>query len=216
MTGICLSVFPHDDRIPSLLKRITPKKPELIEYRLDYLTESSALETIVKNKRCPIIATDRSRRKQSITLLLNAAEIGFDLIDVDISFPFCCSIIKQLKTHDIRVIASHHDSKETPPMKRLIQLMKMERKIGGDICKIVTTATQPADNLIILGFVNKCSRMAKIVSFAMGSLGIASRVLSPFFGAEFTFASIDDQSKTAEGQISIDDLRRMWMKLGIE
>jgi 3-dehydroquinate dehydratase type I len=87
--------------------------------------------------------------------------------------------------------------------------------MGGDICKIVTTATQPADNLSILGFINKCSRLTKIVSFAMGNLGIASRVLSPFFGAEFTFASIDDQSKTAEGQISIDDLRRIWENLGI-
>jgi 3-dehydroquinate dehydratase len=49
----------------------------------------------------------------------------------------------------------------------------------------------------------------------MGKLGIASRVLSPFFGAEFTFASIDDQSKTAEGQMSIDDLRWVWKMLGL-
>ena len=215
MTGICLSVFLHDDGIPSLLKRISPKEPDLIEYRLDYLTEFSVLETIVKSKGCPIIATDRSCRKQSRTLLLTAAEIGFDLIDVDISFPFARSIIKQLRTHDVRVIASHHDSRKTPPEKRLIQLSQIERKMGGDICKIVTTATQPADNLSILGFINKCSRMTKIVSFAMGNLGIASRVLSPFFGAEFTFASIDNQSKTAEGQISIDDLRRIWKNLGI-
>jgi len=215
VTGVCLSVFPTQDNIPSLLKRISTKKPDLIEYRLDYLTQSSALEVIMKSKRCPIIAADRSRRKLSRTLLLSAAEIGFDLIDVDISFPFARSIIKQLRTHDVRVIASYHDSRKTPPEKRLIQLSQIERKMGGDICKIVTTATQPADNLSILGFINKCSRMTKIVSFAMGNLGISSRVLSPFFGAEFTFASIDNQSKTAEGQISIDDLRRIWKNLGI-
>jgi len=215
VTGICLSVFPHHDSIPSLLKRISSKKPDLIEYRLDYLTETSTLETIVKSKRCPIVATDRSGRKRSKTLLLSAAEIGFDFIDVDTSFPLARSIIKELKTHDVRIIASHHDFLKTPPEKRLIQLLQIERNIGGDICKIVTTATQPADNLIVLRFINKCSRMTKIVSFAMGKFGIASRVLSPFFGAEFTFASIDDQSKTAEGQMSIDDLRRMWKILGI-
>jgi 3-dehydroquinate dehydratase type I len=210
-----LSVFPHHDSIPSLLKRISSKEPDLIEYRLDYLTESSALETIVKSKRCPIIAADRSRRKQSRTLLLSAAEIGFDFIDVDISFPLARSIIKELKTHDVRVIASHHDSQKTPPEKRLIQLLQVERKIGGDVCKLVTTATQPADNLIVLQFINKSSRTTKIVSFAMGELGIASRVLSPFFGAEFTFASVDGRSKTAAGQMSIDDLRRIWKMLGI-
>jgi len=215
VTGVCLSVFPTQDNIPSLLKRISTKKPDLIEYRLDYLTQSSALEVIMKSKRCPIIAADRSRRKLSRTLLLSAAEIGFDLIDVDISFPFARSIIKQVKTHDVRVIASYHNSVRTPPEKRLIRLLRIERKIGGDVCKIVTTATQPADNLIILGFIKKYCRMTKIVSFAMGNLGIASRVLSPFFGAEFTFASIDNQSKTAEGQMSIDDLRGMWKKLGL-
>jgi 3-dehydroquinate dehydratase type I len=147
--------------------------------------------------------------------LLSAAEIGFDFVDVDISFPLARSIIKELKTHDIQVIASHHDSQKTPPERRLIQLLHTERSIGGDICKLVTTATKPADNLVVLRFVNKCSRMTKIVSFAMGELGIASRVLSPFFGAEFTFTSIDDESKTGEGQVSIDDLRRMWKILGI-
>jgi len=215
VTRICLSVLPFDDGLPSLIKRIYAKKPDLIEYRLDYLTKSSALETIAENKRCPIIATDRSRRKQARALLLSAAEIGFDIIDVDISSSFARTIIKQLKAFDVQVITSHHDSIRTPPETKLIRLLRTERKLGGDICKIVTTANRPNDNLIILGFINKYSRTAKIVSFAMGKLGITSRVLSPLFGAEFTFACIDNQSKTAEGQTCIDDLRQMWKKLGI-
>jgi len=210
-----LSVFPLDDRIPNLLNRIRSKEPDLVEYRLDYLTDSSALKMIAKGKVYPIIATDRSGRKQSRTLLLDAADAGFDFIDVDLSFPMAGSIIKQLKTHDIRVIVSHHDFLETPLEEKLIQLLQTEREMGGDICKIVTTATQPADNLIILKFINKSSPATKIVSFAMGKLGMASRVLSPFFGAEFTFASLDDESRTAEGQMSIDDLRKMWKMLGI-
>jgi len=215
VTGICLSVFPHQDRIPSLLKRISSKEPDLVEYRLDHITEPSILERLVKGKHCPIIATDRSRRKQSRMLLLSAADIGFDFIDVDISFPNASSIIKELKTRDVQVIASHHDFQKTPPQKSLIQLLRVERSLGGDICKVVTKANQLADNLIVLRFIDKCSRSTKVVSFAMGELGIVSRVLSPFFGAKFTFASINDRSKTAEGQMSIDDLRRMWKMLGL-
>jgi 3-dehydroquinate dehydratase-1 len=215
VTAICLSVIPHHERIPNLLKQISSKNPDVVEYRLDYLTEPSPLEIIMKGKRCPIIATDRSRRKQSRSLLLSAAELGFDFIDVDISFPLARSIIKEVKTHDVRVIASHHDPQKTPSEKRLLRLLRIERKMGGDICKVVTTATRPADNLIVLQFINKCAHLNKIVSFAMGKLGVASRVLSPFFGAEFTFASINDQSKTAEGQLSIDQLRQVWKILGI-
>jgi len=215
VTRICLSVLPVDDTLPNLIKRICAKKPDLIEYRLDYLTKSSALETIAENKRCPIIAADRSRRKQARGLLLCAAEIGFDIIDVDISCSFARSIIRQLKVLDVQVITSHHDSIRTPPETKLIRLLQTERKLGGDICKIVTTANRPIDNLVVLGFINKYSRTAKIVSFAMGKLGVTSRVLSPLFGAEFTFACIDNHSKTAEGQTSIDDLRQMWKKLEI-
>lgn len=215
MTGICLSVFPTDDTLPTLVKRISSKKPNLVEYRLDYLTKLSALETIVKSKRCPIIATDRSHRKKSRMFLLNAAENGFDIIDVDITVPFARSFIKQLKVHDVQVVASHHNSERTPSEGNLIQLVHVEKKLGGDICKVVTTATRPVDNLIILGFINKCSRKTRLVSFAMGKLGIASRVLSPFFGAEFTFACIDEHSRTADGQMGIDDLRQVWKKLEI-
>ncbi len=213
--GICLSVFPLDDSIPTLLNRIRSKEPDLVEYRLDYLTESSALETIAKSKVCPLIAADRSGRKQSGTFLLKAADVGFDFIDVDLSFPLAGSIIEQLKTHDVGVIVSYHDYLETPLEEKLVQLLLTEREMGGNICKIVTTANQPADNLIILRFINKCSPTTKIVSFAMGKLGMTSRVLSPFFGAEFTFASLDDESKTAQGQMSIDDLRKTWKMLGI-
>jgi len=215
VTGICLSVFPTNDTLLSLMKRIASKEPDLVEYRLDYLTESSAVESIVKNKRCPIIATDRSHRKTSKGFLLNAAENGFDMVDVDISVPSARSIIKQLKVHDVQVIASYHDSKRTPPEKNLIRLLELEKKLGGNICKVVTTATRPIDNLVILEFISKCSRQTKVVSFAMGKLGTASRVLSPFFGAEFTFACINEQSRTADGQTSIDDLRQVWKKLEI-
>ena len=215
MTGICLSVFPHARSVPSLRKRIYPKQPDLIEYRLDYVTESSVLRSLVKNKRCPIIATDRSRRKLSKALLLKAAEVGFDYVDVDIQSPSIPVMIRELKTDDVRIIASHHDFQKTPSEKRLMQLLRIEERLGGDICKLVTTAIRPVDNLTILQFLSNCSPRTRIVSFAMGNLGIPSRVLSPFFGAEFTFASIDDRSKTAEGQMSIDDLRRMWKMLGI-
>jgi 3-dehydroquinate dehydratase type I len=79
----------------------------------------------------------------------------------------------------------------------------------------VTSATKANDNLTILDFVSKSAKVTKIVSFAMGKLGVPSRVLSPVFGAEFTFAAIDDDSKTAVGQLSIDNIRDVWKLLGV-
>ena len=51
--------------------------------------------------------------------------------------------------------------------------------------------------------------MTPVVYFAIGKLGVPSRVISPIFGAEFTFAAMNEESRTAVGQLSIDDLRRV-------
>jgi len=217
VNAICLSVFIQEGNIRNLLDRLHAAKPDLVEYRLDYLEDPLVLETVAKGETCPIIATDRSSRGESESrdLLLEAAEVGFDFIDVELSCPSAGSMIKQVKAHDVGVIISHHDSSGTPSEEALLHLMQAEKNMGGEICKIVTTATTVADNLTVLSFVNKCSQTTRVVSFAMGKLGVISRVLSPFFGAEFTFAALNDGSRTAEGQLSIDSLRRVWNMLGI-
>ena len=87
--------------------------------------------------------------------------------------------------------------------------------MGAEVCKIVTTANQVEDNLTTLNFVSKASKKAKIVSFAMGEFGKPSRLLSPVFGAFFTFASIDEKRKTAKGQLTIQEMRRAYELLGL-
>ena len=217
MNRICLSLFLQERDLPSLLEKIKAKKPDLIEFRLDYLKVHSVLDTVAEDKACPIIATDRSDRNQveSRNLLLHAAEAGFDFVDVNLSHPLIGSIVDELRTKGVEVIVSHHDFVRTPPKNTLLELLQAEKKMGGQVCKIVTTATTPADNLTVLGFINECSQSARVIAFAMGTLGIPSRVLSPFFGSEFTFAALDDKSLTAEGQLSIDRLRRTWKMLEV-
>jgi 3-dehydroquinate dehydratase len=47
----------------------------------------------------------------------------------------------------------------------------------------------------------------------MGELGKTSRLLSPIFGAFFTFASLEKGSETAPGQISIKEMRTAYSLL---
>jgi len=97
----------------------------------------------------------------------------------------------------------------------LNKVLEEEIVWGADICKIVTTARHVEDNLVTLDFVSKASKKAKIVCFAMGELGKPSRLLSPVFGAFFTFASIDEKRKTAKGQLTIQEMRRAYEVLGL-
>jgi 3-dehydroquinate dehydratase type I len=209
-------VIPHENDLKELTERIVGKDPDLVEFRLDNLKDSSLLKAIPKNNY-RIIATDRSRRNplESKRMLLDAAQLGFDFVDVDLAHPYADQIIKDSKARGAEVIVSHHDHAGTPSEETLVKLLHSQKAAGSDICKIVTHATTINDNLTILRFVSKQAQGARIVSFAMGKLGIISRVLSPVFGAEFTFAALDEDSRTAPGQLSIDNIRKAWEILGI-
>ena len=202
--------------IDALMEQISSKKPDLLEVRLDKLQDHRILKEIAAKKSFPLIATDRSdcALTSKIEKLTYAAGAGFDLVDLDLATSNA-SAIRQIKSKDAKVILSSHNYSETPTRDQLIKILEAEEKSGCDICKIVTTARVPRDNLTVLGFVQSESAGARLVSFAMGMNGIPSRILSPWFGAEFTFASLSDESKTAEGQLTIDELRSAWQILGL-
>ena len=71
----------------------------------------------------------------------------------------------------------------------------------------MTTAKKVEDNLPILNFISANSSKTKLVCFCMGEHGKISRLLSPIFGAYFTFASFDKNSETAAGQMSIEEMK---------
>jgi 3-dehydroquinate dehydratase type I len=54
-----------------------------------------------------------------------------------------------------------------------------------------------------------------LVCFCMGEKGKVSRLLSPMFGAYFTFASLEGDS-TAPGQMSIAEMRNAYALLGVK
>lgn len=208
----------RSEDIDQLLTLIAQKQPDIVEFRLDKLNDLSAVEMIARKKTIPAIATDRAVRDPAISkkLLLAAASSGFEYVDIDVSSPNAKDIVKMCSANGAKVIVSSHNLRATPSETELGKTLSSVKDMGADICKVVTTATRPSDNLKILNFVEEKSAETKIVSFAMGQLGIPSRILCPMFGAEFTFAAFSQESRTADGQLSIEDLRSVWQLLGIQ
>jgi len=204
--------------IDILLEQLSQKKPDLVEFRFDRISDLAILEIIGETKKeFKTIATDRGKRDATTRkkLLQTAAESGFDFVDVDLEDQASREIIPALKDSKSKLIVSYHDFSGTPSHDALSKVLDKERLSGGNVCKIVTTARHPRDNLTILSFVENNAPTARLVSFAMGRIGIPSRVLTTLYGAEFTFASLGEQSQTAEGQLSIDNLRKVWQILGV-
>jgi len=140
--------------------------------------------------------------------LLRAVELGATIVDVELVTPGIETLVAGMKGR-ARVIVSHHDLAHTGNEEELVKLVEREREAGADICKVVTTATRAGDNLVVL---NVAMRFAgqSVVSFAMGPLGITSRVLAPLAGGAFTYASLTAGHESAPGQLTVTELHRIY------
>jgi len=208
----------ESEDVQQLLQRIAEKNPDLVEFRLDEVHDLEIVQKIAQKKLHPAIAARKNASDPDVSrkLLIAAANSGFEYVDVDMASQDASHLFRSLKSSGSKVIASYHDRSGTPGSSDLTRVLDSERKFGADICKIITTATHPRDNLRVLNFVEEKSAEAQLVSFAMGSVGVPSRILCPFFGAKFTFAALSQDTKTAKGQLTIDDIRSVWQLLGIQ
>ncbi|MEM2876022.1 MAG: type I 3-dehydroquinate dehydratase [Candidatus Bathyarchaeia archaeon] len=197
---------------------------DLIEVRLDYLKVVGEVRRIAQSTPLPLIATNRKtdqggRRPQDeesrIRSLLEAAENGFEFVDLELTTPNLQSVVEKVRSSGSEALISHHIFDRTPNQGELEEIVGVMASRGANICKVVTMATRVEDNLICLGLLKNLSRKFRIVCFAMGEKGLLSRILSPLVGGYFTYASIGEGFETAPGQISVQKLRMFYEVLGV-
>jgi 3-dehydroquinate dehydratase type I len=201
------------------------KGADLIEIRLDLLSLDINLEDIRTHTDIIKIGTNRSlsqggkfsdNEETRFQTLLNTSRAGFDYIDIEDSVDNLEAKIESLKEQGSKIIISHHNMLSTPTLTELEKTFNRNLKFKGDVYKIITTAKSIEDSLITLNFLNVASRNFKIVCFAMGDYGKISRIVSPFFGGFFTIASIKKGDETAKGQLTIDDLKKIYQRIDLD
>ncbi len=208
---ICAVIIDND------LEAVKEVKPsaDLFEIRIDLIGDG--WQELVKQIKKPWIACNRSADEggkweggegRRIEELLKAIELGADAIDIELRTSNLEEIIPLIKKR-AKCLLSLHDLKKTPPLDRMRETVQSQLKAGADICKMITTAQSFEDNLTVLQLVAAFPK-TKIVSFAMGPLGFASRVLCPLVGGDFTYASTEKGKESASGQITVRDLRKLY------
>jgi 3-dehydroquinate dehydratase-1 len=222
----CVSVPPKTvDEAFELIRKAEAQHADLIEVRLDSLTAHDRIADIPSCSKTPLIATNKSTEQhgkfsgtetERQKILVDAAKTGFTYVDVDLGTPNQTELISSLHEAGAKVIVSFHDFEQTPTVAQLNNVLAEEVALGADVCKIITTARTVKDNLATLNFVSEASKKVKLVCFAMGDLGKQSRLVSPVFGAFFTFASLDEKRKTAKGQLTIQEMNSAYEALGLK
>ncbi|MFC2034084.1 type I 3-dehydroquinate dehydratase [Chloroflexota bacterium] len=188
---------------------------DLFEIRIDLIGDG--WENLVGQLNKPWIACNRiaeeggqwqGNEARRIEKLLQAGELGADIIDIELRTKNLERIVLLIKKR-AKCLISFHNMEETPPLNEMKEIIKQQIKAGSDICKLVTTAQKLEDNWEVLQLISDFPEV-RLVTMAMGQMGSISRVLCPLIGGDFTYASIETGKESAKGQIPVKDLKRIY------
>ncbi len=188
---------------------------ELFEVRIDLIGDG--WQEVVKQLHKPWIASNRCAEEGGkwegdeagrIEELVTATELGADIVDIELNTRNLEAAMPVIKKR-ARCLLSFHELEKTPPLNMMQGIIQRQLAAGADICKVITTAQRFEDNLTVLQLIAE-SPKTKMVSFAMGPLGLASRILCPLVGGDFTYASVEEGKESAPGQITARELRKLY------
>lgn len=181
---------------------------DLVEIRFDLLPSihleelksldlSKAIFTVRKMSQGGSFQGSEHEREALITKLINLQPAYFD-IEEDASPSFIEHLLKNYPS--TKLIGSSHNFKFTPE--------KIPYDDRFHYFKFASYANSTLDSLRILEWIRKHPQ--KVIGIAMGEHGIITRILAKSCGSALSFASLDEGSETAPGQMSYKELNEVY------
>ena len=196
---ICTSI--QNKELEGILE--TLKEEEMAEIRLDRCAlEEDEIRRLFEDTDKPLIATCRLEEEpQAPELLELAIEAGAKYVDLETEAPAAVGrrIREACRACGTVLIRSYHDFTGTPPATVLESILERARTYGGEVVKIVTTATSRADIDTVMSLYDKAAP-GTLVAFCMGEAGRESRLEALKRGAPFTYACVAEEDAAAPGQ----------------
>jgi len=221
---ICTSICASSVEEIKLAAIRAAKSADLIELRLDCLDTSLGVDALREIKSLfpdipvPVIVTyrpseqgghrDLSAKLRLLFWLFNRP--AADFFDVEFDIATAPSVFESDKHFDwSRVISSYHNFREVPA--DLAAIYERMSNTRARILKIAVQATDAIDCLPVFKLLDRGIRdRREVIAIAMGAPGLPTRVLGPSRGAFLTYASLEDDKATAPGQVSADELRKLY------
>jgi 3-dehydroquinate dehydratase / shikimate dehydrogenase len=218
---ICIAMgFSDPQKLLDSARREANGGESLLEFRLDYLPAPEQGLAVIKKflasrPDCAILATCRRHQnhgkfngsiEDQLRILHSAVDAGARAVDVEIESAENAADRLDSLRNNARLILSYHNYEGTPSPDAVLRRML---RVPADAYKIVTTARKPSDNYRVLGLAKSNPRVPLIV-LAMGETGFPTRVLSPAWGALFTYAAPNTSEGTAVGQVCARLMRHLY------
>ena len=227
MTYLTVSISGSDaDQMAGRFRAAESAGAEALEVRLDGvagLTPEMAGELVAaaRKTKLPVIATCREKDEggarafeagEKTAILAACVAAGAEFIDCEVKVFARKEVYEPLKAilkahPECRLILSAHKLKGrfediTLKYETMLSLWPMA------ICKLVYPARHITDCFEALDMLHRAGK--DMIVFCMGPAGMMTRVLAKKLGAFLTFASLDDESATAPGQIPVAQMKGMY------
>jgi len=212
--NICASLTDVDSK-SSLVSCSLAKSlgADMVEIRFDFQKNICPDDYI--DVPIPKIATLRERaegglftgtKEEKMLILSSAVDSGFDYIDIELN-ENTQMFVKCVKTS--KIICSHHDFVKTPSPAEIISTLQKAYEFG-DIAK----AAYKIEGIRDLLSLNVAAEAAhndgiKFVLIGMNDLGTITRVRAHMMRSEFTFAALTEETKSAPGQLTVQEMKRL-------
>jgi 3-dehydroquinate dehydratase / shikimate dehydrogenase len=208
MTRICVSVCEKTlEGLESAAVRAS-EWADIIELRLDCLDSVEGFERVLEHLSRPVILTFRpseqgGRREldhdMRASFWRTAPRTHWWDIESDLS-------VERDSSH---VIISHHDFSGTP--QDLTRIYEQMAATPARVVKIAVQANDILDSLPVFQLLDRARNEGReVIAIAMGNAGLATRILGPSRGAFLTYAAFGEESATAPGQITAQQLRSVY------
>jgi len=205
---LCISIAEKEkNKILPLLQ-----KAEMAEIRIEQVGLSFDEISEIFASHNNLIATCRpdtglsdNERKKLLTTAIDAGAAWVD-IEVESDKRYADFLVSYAKSKNCKVIISYHNYKQTPDSSELKKIIDVCVNMKAELVKIATFVNIQKDVATLLGLY---ADNTNILALGMGDLGKITRIAAVKLGAPFTFVSIDDNSKTAQGQISESKMKKI-------
>jgi 3-dehydroquinate dehydratase/shikimate dehydrogenase len=187
---------------------------DLCELRADYLRDPD-LGRILAAKPLPVLVTvrpawegGRFEGSESVRtgLLEDACLHGADYVDVEFR------AYKDFPRRQAKLVLSYHDFEKAP--EDLEATARKMASLEPFLVKVAVQARGTADLVRLLRL--QTSFPSPIAVIAMGDYGEPLRVLAPKYGGWITYASLRPGLESAPGQLTVEDLVRLYQAKTID
>jgi len=195
------------------------RNSHLIEVRLDCLeplelkNRAAAITKLLQEAPCESILTFRPAEEGGRRELDEAARQTFwsDAIFSSSFFDVELDLAENFQTSETspsmpidwsRTICSHHDFAGVPD-----KLDQIYSRMSRTPARVAVQAKDAIDCLPVFQLLERAREDGReMIAIAMGIAGVATRILGPSRGGFLTYASLDSETATAPGQLSVSEL----------